>query len=79
MPRTSQRQGVGAHGFSVWGVSKSLCENDITGKKGCGALEVMGDCQGNRAGNHWMTKEGPGALWPELSTFSYEHYLLSSS
>jgi hypothetical protein len=51
-------QGVGAHGFSVWGGSKKLCENDVKGGNGCSALDIMGDCQGKFAGNHWMTSEG---------------------
>ena len=49
---------MGAHGFSVWGGSKKLCENDVKGGNGCSALDIMGDCQGKFAGNHWMTSEG---------------------
>lgn len=49
---------MGAHGFSVWGGSKKLCENDVKGGTGCSALDIMGDCQGKFAGNHWMTSEG---------------------
>ena len=42
----------------MWVGSKSVCENDIKGGKGCSALEIMGDCIGAKNGNHWMSKEG---------------------
>ena len=42
----------------MWGGSKKLCENDVKGGRGCSALDIMGDCQGKFAGNHWMTSEG---------------------
>ena len=50
-------KGMAAHGFSVWARSNKLCKNDINGKIGCSAVEIMGDCQGKQGGVHWMTKE----------------------
>lgn len=45
-------QGVGPHGFSVWGHSSTLCNNGT----GCTAIDVKGDCQ-ERGGPHWLVQE----------------------
>jgi hypothetical protein len=62
--------GVGPHGFSVWGESKSICFNEMTNQSGCVAFDVKGECY-SKGGPHWMTKEaamygsasGTGAQW----------------
>eukprot|EP01041_Mallomonas_annulata_P007212 gene7212-14708_t len=46
---------VGAHGFNVWGISRSLCVHP-SGKKGCTGAEVRGPCYEN-GGPHWVTSE----------------------
>ncbi len=45
-------QGVGPHGFSVWGHSSKLCNNGT----GCNAIDMKGECQ-DKGGAHWMVQE----------------------
>lgn len=89
-------KGTGPHGYSIWASSKSLCRDDKVNstKKGCSAMEVMGECIGSTRGNRWMSKEasvysrGSGAshhptagmhlIRGEFIAYNYLHILLDA-
>lgn len=48
-------KGVGAHGFSIWAGSRSLCRHP-SGKRGCAGADVRGPCHRD-GGPHWLTSE----------------------
>ena len=45
-------QGVGPHGFSVWGHASHKCINGT----GCTAIDKKGECH-EKGGPHWMVQE----------------------
>ena len=56
-PLRNLYRGVGHHGYSVWGHSKTKCVNDLKNMTvGCTAIDVAGFCHSDN-GPHWMVHE----------------------